>query len=412
MDRPQIEIYLRAHPDLAARLTEDSERGRVLAALSAALFWDANYAKYRNNNQGPWILDGKLNDNASTIIWGRTGVNNNQQSAFKRISNGIGLSDALLRWENYQEIVRAVLDGGNPYEELREALARLGLTTDSGQGYEQRFGIALRSLTPAPIQGTPAHLLAETLGEDMTASMASNLTTAEEARLFAEAESLLAQLSQISNENQIMWIPNFRSASEFTLGVAISIVAVSSALAADNYVLGKCYVVQGPYVTEGKGIHPIFNAASYLVMHLGGDPDKNLERVGGDFEGGKITLVKAPQHGKLVLSSDEREASWDWYRYFPEEGFYGQDRFVMQVEKDGVKVTIHYVMEIITNEEASLGVCEQEEWKISFADLPGSSLAQTTGTGATAQITLSQIKGSVSFMFLRKELHESMAWKK
>jgi hypothetical protein len=163
-----------------------------------------------------------------------------------------------------------------------------------------------------------------------------------------------------------MWISNLRSTSELTLGVAISVVAVSPSQAADDYALGECIVVGGQYVTEGQGIRPISNAASYLVMHLGGDPDKNLDRVGGTFEGGEITLVKAPRHGKLVLSSDEQEASRGWYRYFPEEGFYGQDRFVMQVEKNGVKVTIHYVMEIITDEESPRGVCELGDWKISL----------------------------------------------
>jgi hypothetical protein len=94
-----------------------------------------------------------------------------------------------------------------------------------------------------------------------------------------------------------MWIPNLRSASEFTFGVAISMLAVTPTQAADNYASGECHVLSRPY-NDSAQIYPTSSAASYLVMLLGGDPQKNLDRVGGSFEGGEITIVKAPKHGE------------------------------------------------------------------------------------------------------------------
>ncbi|GHU34158.1 hypothetical protein AGMMS50256_27400 [Betaproteobacteria bacterium] len=184
-----------------------------------------------------------------------------------------------------------------------------------------------------------------------------------------------------------MWIPSLRSVSELTFGIAISMVAVSPTQAA-GYAIGECRVVND---SGRKGIRPFYDADSYLGDFLSGDLyKKNRDKVGDSFEDGEITLVTPPQHGELVLSSDKKEASWGWYDYLP--GEYGEDRFVMQVEKNGVKVTIHYVVIVISDDESPRGLCNPEEWKISllddmnvsFSDLPGVAIAQTTGT----QITL------------------------
>jgi hypothetical protein len=91
------------------------------------------------------------------------------------------------------------------------------------------------------------------------------------------------------------------------------------------------------------------------------------------------------------------------YNYFPEDGHFGEDRFVMQVEKAGVKVTIHYVVVTREKEDVPIKYCPPpEEWKIprpsvedhdtpdswyratSLYVLSGASLGQTTGN----QITL------------------------
>ncbi|MDR1934282.1 MAG: hypothetical protein LBS49_01585, partial [Candidatus Accumulibacter sp.] len=184
----------------------------------------------------------KLNDKASAIIWEGTGVDESQKPAFDRVTRGIGGTGFPERWLFYKNIVEKVLGGGNPYEELREAMVKLGIKTNSGKGYEQHFGITLQSRAPEPIQGGPAHLLVDISNEILAASSASDLTPAEEEQLFAEARSLLAQQTQTSKESEIMWIPSLRSISELTFGIAISVVAAQPVEAA-GYAIGECRVV-------------------------------------------------------------------------------------------------------------------------------------------------------------------------
>lgn len=111
-----------------------------------------------------------------------------------------------------------------------------------------------------------------------------------------------------------------------------------------------------------------------------------------------------------------------WYHYMPNAGYVGQDHFVIQVEKNGVKVRIQYLIEGVAEDEPTTYIgedgerhgqyCNPEYWKISLdtgsdanlqallaqslasglkvttADLGSAMLGQTTGTGADAQITL------------------------
>jgi hypothetical protein len=113
----------------------------------------------------------------------------------------------------------------------------------------------------------------------------------------------------------------------------------------------------------------------------------------------KVTIIQLPQHGQMI----------NIYEYIPAPGYYGLDKVIAQVElASGEKVTVAYFIHMV-----HLGIQESEEsirefcgpkgeyWKISlsesvdavslldglnltFSDLLGSAVAQTTGT----QITL------------------------
>jgi hypothetical protein len=169
----------------------------------------------------------------------------------------------------------------------------------------------------------------------------------------------------------------------------------------------------------------------------------------------KLTILESPKHG-----------TWDeqTHSYIPDQGFRGKDRLTVRVTGNtGRSIVLNYYIYVTPN-SVNNGIYENNKykkycpngrlfWKISqisdlsdtpvtlqsllsfidtgtfpsinFSDLPGSAVAQTTDSGSNAQITLdtdaagygwfidyTPSKGSVSFMFLRKELHESMAWKK
>jgi hypothetical protein len=223
-----------------------------------------------------------------------------------------------------------------------------------------------------------------------------------ETQLWAKAEPLLAQLKQSTIEDGAMFIPDIWPISGLLVGAAVA-VAATPVQAADNYVLGRCKVSSPD---SGAEIRPTFNADDYLVTYHGSD----LRYQGFTFDdnSAKVTLVKAPAHGKVVHV--ESRVSNNYYHYYSDEGYYGKDRFVVQVEKNGVKVQIQYLMEVALEDEPTGNICNPDMWKISsstpaldnarlqsllaatnigdsvsvtFADLLGGAIGQTTGTSIT-----------------------------
>lgn len=201
-----------------------------------------------------------------------------------------------------------------------------------------------------------------------------------------------------------MWIPSLQGAG-LLVGTAVAVIAASPVQAADNYVFGRC-VISRPY--SGAEIRPTYAADSYLAHYHDGDP--RYQGFSFDGDGAKVTLVKAPTHGKVVLGDDSHAMAWNLYHYTPQAGYVGQDRFVMQVERNGVKVRIQYLIESMNADEPSIGYCDPETWKIflpsngnnprlanvltaatqnlTFADLTGGAVGEATGVDKTAQITL------------------------
>lgn len=154
-----------------------------------------------------------------------------------------------------------------------------------------------------------------------------------------------------------MFIPNIGQTAGLLLGAAVAMTA-PPVQAADNYILGVC---QASEWEHGASIIPTLEGNDYLDMYHGDD----LRYQGFTFhdDSTKITLVKAPAHGRVEhVKSD---VSNNYYHYYSKEGYSGQDRFVMQVEKNGIKVRIQYLIEALAEEESRVGYCNLEQWKIS-----------------------------------------------
>ena len=220
-----------------------------------------------------------------------------------------------------------------------------------------------------------------------------------------------------------MWIPNLTSSG--LLAGAAALVATSPVLAAENYVLGVCQIARPE---SGAEINPTTNGDSYLGHYHNGD--SRYKGFSFDGEGIKVTVIKRPSHGRVALTDDPLASKFSWYRYTPDADYIGKDRFVMEVERNGVKVRINYLIESVEQNELTavrgddgwrMLYCNPESWKISqsdfnpgtqdhaawlqsaelssllanasqsltgFQDLSGSSVGQTTGEGADAKITL------------------------
>ena len=166
-----------------------------------------------------------------------------------------------------------------------------------------------------------------------------------------------------------MIIPDFRLETRLLLGGVMAIAIVSSAQAVDTYAIGECRTATQ---SSGVEIRPLTTADSYLVNYHG--DELRYKKFSFDNEDTKVTLIKAPVHGKVALA-DVPNVSNGQYHYMPEDGYIGRDNFGMQVEKDGVKVRIEYLIEALTDDEPTTFIgddgerqgiyCHPDEWKIS-----------------------------------------------
>jgi hypothetical protein len=141
---------------------------------------------------------------------------------------------------------------------------------------------------------------------------------------------------------------------------AVAVVAASPVQAADSYVLGVCQISKPD---SGAEIRPLTDGNSYLAYYHDGDP--RYQGFSFNRDGVKLTLVKAPSHG-IVALADVPNVRNGQYHYMPNDGYVGEDRFVMQVERNGVRVRIQYLIEGIEADDMNAGHCTTEHWKISL----------------------------------------------
>jgi hypothetical protein len=216
-----------------------------------------------------------------------------------------------------------------------------------------------------------------------------DLTLEQEEELFAQAEPVFQKMIQTGKESDAMWIPDMRIAPWF--GAAMLAATAQPAQAAPGYALGRCLIDE---INLPADIRPTYDGGMYLVNYHGEDPRYKEKLTKGEFfEGAKVTLVKAPKHGKVVYSDDPLAVEFRWYSYQGNKGYGGRDRFVMQVEKDGVKVRIHYVVEVLGEETAS-GHCQPEHWKISVPATPsGIDTAGVVGVSLNPLLSFAGIGG-------------------
>ena len=171
-----------------------------------------------------------------------------------------------------------------------------------------------------------------------------------------------------------MFITDFWSDSYLLLGCVAAIATASPLHAAENYTIGECQTATQSVGTE---ISPTSVAGIYLTNYHGDDPRYKVKLDSGEFfSGAKVTLVKAPAHGKVAYTNDPDAIKWSMYNYIPNNGYIGRDNFVMLVEKDGVEVRIEYLIEGLTDDDPTTVIgddgerqgiyCQPEHWKISI----------------------------------------------
>jgi hypothetical protein len=181
--------------------------------------------------------------------------------------------------------------------------------------------------------------------------------------------------------------------------------------------IGICRISENhPYsLARSEGIQLSFGAAAvgYMGYYDNGNGSKYrseeqreaLRQAGANA---KVTIIHPPLHGKLINKSEVS------FAYFPEADYFGQDKIVALVDlTSGEQITVVFFINMVhhgiqESQESIREFCgsKGEFWKISlspdptnaispldnlnisFSDFSGSALAQITGSGSSAQITL------------------------
>ena len=118
------------------------------------------------------------------------------------------------------------------------------------------------------------------------------------------------------------------------------------------------------------------------------------------IEAAKVDVITQPLHGKLVFTDGF------YYRYTPNEGYVGNDKveFLVTVENHNVKVSYHiktvgteitlsnfsklFYKNCGKNSYRTSSSADGDNINITFRDLTGAAVGETTGEGANATITL------------------------
>jgi hypothetical protein len=160
---------------------------------------------------------------------------------------------------------------------------------------------------------------------------------------------------------------------------------------APDFILNSCKETE--HTRDGSispfgGIHPAYMLRNYLAS------------VGSNVkpEDIKVTLLSAPQHGKL-----------NGYLYDPAPGYLGDDRATFMAEYKGKHYKIIVTIKVLVAVDENSPTCPSPElikvnknkkaisdaspyqlnsFTVTFGDLPGGAVGQTTGEGANTSITL------------------------
>jgi VCBS repeat-containing protein len=164
--------------DNMAILSEDTPNGRLLSALMGTWFWV-------NHPNQPSVV---LNTVADNLPGDPSQVTQTQFDAISMIINRNDTGTFAERFNSYKAILTAMQNGGNPYENQREALKRLGITAKGADGYNTKFGISLAARTPVNITSS---LTAPALAGGLQSMTAADALAAVQ-KLSADIQSTLA----------------------------------------------------------------------------------------------------------------------------------------------------------------------------------------------------------------------------
>ncbi|MCB1966616.1 MAG: matrixin family metalloprotease, partial [Candidatus Accumulibacter sp.] len=394
---------------------------RYLAARSAGWFWRIGSSA------------GNLNTRADGLDLSKSDT---EMQRFRQISYGIGRKSPAERWEKYKRNVDLVQTGGNPYENLTQALTRLGFSTSGKKSYEDRFGIVLRPpsrqelSTQEPIKASAEKSTAATVSSAITALPTTyeyRTTTTETHLNFPLREHNMFTLDftdYLASNNHAATIAQVQTA-EMRTGNTLREMGICHVV--PNVPEKRTQTKSGTYPAQ-QPVFPYTDVSFYFLQYEDRDIRKWYGNA-GPFDQSSVSVTQAPTHGVLLPAKCEEHRAYCEHKAFyykPTDGFFGDDSAVIDAKVNGLKVRLRYYFHAIdATSYSEAEVCKSSggyrNWKISqwptdvenkslfeqqesgllaggptaggdvsvtYEDLSGAMLAQVTTHGANIQMTL------------------------
>ena len=148
-------------------------------------------------------------------------------------------------------------------------------------------------------------------------------------------------------------MPNMPPSMPATVIVAQANTGKQSATQREH-ALGVCKLVN--QMGEGQAdLSPMVYVNNYYL---------NEEKI--DWGTATITVFQRPKHGHIEPDSS---GSWTGAKYLPNDGYLGNDSFVIQVEGNGYKVKLNYFLAVANDDTVAVyklnPACKGTYWKIS-----------------------------------------------
>jgi hypothetical protein len=362
-----------------------------MAARSAALFW----SQHSKNADADGLNEGNTTPPVVTVGSNGRAVYSGGNPYTDHITKGIA-SDAAsypkrFRW--WRDNIALSHTGGNPYEDLSAALARVGIKATGTAGYKKQIGIALRvPHIPVDIE-VGSHSLMVDAPEALDLSGAERNTGSRPAAGLTELiEQARTELTVNREEIQVFTadIPDLPNDTTGTIVLARSSERTGSIERPG--VLGVCDIANN-YVGGGTiGLSPLTLANAYFVIGTKGPGKEAI-----NAENFTVTVIKQPMHGSVELHPTGIVG-----QYQPSVGYLGKDSLILEVRGNGHAVRIHYFLmltddagQTFNNDKVCKGGGGGGSWRISGLplqdaqpqDRPTASASSLSSWTASAQLS-------------------------
>jgi hypothetical protein len=373
----------------------------------------------------PWSLDAALNYSAQLVNETDPAILNEQMNAMRdfmslyavtqsntwgamtaHVVNGTQARDALFGTGTQASgMITQVVIGGtgstNPYPNMRKVLSGLGISNNyNAPGHQTHFHVFLNVPTPKAITGT-GYLLTDNPADSVSSAVPQT-----------DAQVLLDYTQSLITGEELMFTMDMPYVPPQETPIVLAQASAPAATPQPNYILNDCQETEstGNPRSAMRAVDPASMLSSYLYWH---DKARVQSGVPIDLASIKnITLLQGTTHGNLVagISNTGRVA----YRYDPTPNYVGNDQAVFLAEFEGkvYKIVLElHVFETVFESDPNATTCPPPELikvngkpvsgssgydsgyslnslSVTFADLAGGAVGQTTGEGANAAITL------------------------